>query len=75
LFYICTVGFNKRYIDIKSTMYALNNGKLKEYYGKADVLIFDDSQSTEVYHMFCEGKSNDEIINYIKPKLKNKKNI
>jgi hypothetical protein len=56
-------------------MYALNNGKLKEYYGKADVLIFDDSQSTEVYHMFCEGKSNDEIINYIKPKLKNEKNI
>lgn len=75
MFYICIVGFNRRYIDIKSTINALNGNKLKEYYGKADVLIFDDQQSGEIYHMFCEGKSNDEIINFIKPNLKNEKII
>jgi NCAIR mutase (PurE)-related protein len=69
------VGFNRRYIDIKSTMNALNSNRLKEYYGKADVLMFDDHESTKVYHMFCEGKSNDEIINFIKSNLKNEKTI
>jgi len=75
LFYICGVGFNRRYIDIKSTINALNSNKLKEYYGKADVLMFDDQQSNEIYQMFREGKSNDEIINFIKPNLKNEKTV
>ena len=56
-------------------MNALNSNRLKEYYGKADVLMFDDQQSNEIYQMFREGKSNDEIINFIKPNLKNEKTV
>ena len=66
------MGFNKRYINLKSTIDALDNGKLKEYYGKADMFIFDDTESAEVYHLFSEGKTDKELLNFIKTKLNEK---
>ena len=62
------MGFNKRYINLKSTIDALNNGKLKEYYGRADMFMFDDTESAEVYHLFSEGKTDKELLDLINAK-------
>ena len=63
------MGFNKRYINLKSTIDALNNGKLKEFYGRADMFMFDDTESAEIYHLFSEGKTDKELLDFIKTKL------
>ena len=63
------MGFNKRYINLQSTIDALNNGKLKEYYGRADMFMFDDKESAEVYRLFSEGKTDKELLDFIKTKL------
>lgn len=62
------MGFNKRYINLKSTIDALKNGKLKEFYGRADMFMFDDTESAEVYHLFSEGKTDKELLNFINTK-------
>jgi hypothetical protein len=59
------VGFNKRYIDIEKTLNALRKNKLKEYYGKSDVLFFSDEESHKVYKLHNEGKSDKEILEII----------
>lgn len=68
------MGFHKRYINLNSTITAIKNGKLKEYYGKADVFVFDDSESVEVYYLFCEGKTDKELLEFIETK-KNEKSF
>lgn len=59
------MGFNKRYINYQNTLIALKSNKLKEYYGKADALVFDDNLSEKVYNFFLEGKTEEEIIKLI----------
>jgi hypothetical protein len=60
------MGFNKRYVNYKNTLNALNNGGLKEYYGKSDALIFEDSKSSYVYELFMGKKTEEEILLTIK---------
>lgn len=62
------MGFNKRYINLQSTIDALNEGKLKEYYGRADMFLFDDTKSAEIYRLFCEGKTDKELLDFINAK-------
>jgi len=60
------VGFNKRYVNYQSTLRALQSGRLKEYYGNSDALIFQDDESLMVNNLFDEGKSDEEILLIIK---------
>jgi len=60
------VGFNKRTINLKYCITALENNNLKGYYGKSDVLFFEDDISLHIYDLFCEGKTDEEILINIK---------
>ena len=62
------MGFNKRYINLQSTIDALNEGKIKEYYGRADMFLFDDTESAEIHRLFCEGKTDKELLDFINAK-------
>jgi len=59
------VGFNKRYITKQSSLTALNNNGLKVYYGRADVMIFEDDLSEIIYDLYLSGKTEQEILNII----------
>ena len=60
------MGFNKRYVNYQSTLRALQLGRLKEYYGNSDALIFQDDESLMVNNLFDEGKSDEEILIILK---------
>jgi hypothetical protein len=59
------VGFNKRYITKQSSLTALNDNRLKLYYGRADVIIFEDDFSEIIYDLYLSGKTEQEILNII----------
>ena len=59
------MGFNKRLINYDRSLSALENNRLKEYYGKSDALFFMDKASHEIYKLHCEGKSDKEILETI----------
>jgi hypothetical protein len=62
------MSFNKRYIDYNITLFALQTDTLKSYYGNTDALIFEDSESDEVYELFVDGRNNDEILTILNNK-------
>jgi hypothetical protein len=59
------VGFNKRYITKQSSLTALNDNRLNLYYGRADVMIFEDDLSEIIYDLYLSGKTEHEILNII----------
>jgi hypothetical protein len=59
------VGFNKRYITKQSSLTALNDNRLNLYYGRADMLIFEDDLSEIIYDLYLSGKTEQEILNII----------
>ena len=59
------MGFNKRYITKQSSLTALNDSRLKLYYGRADVMIFEDDLSEIIYDLYLSGKTEQEILNII----------
>ena len=67
------MGFNKRIINLKRCINALENNDLKGYYGKSDVLFFDDNISSRIYDLFCEGKTDKEILIIINQNTEEKK--
>lgn len=69
------MGFNRRYINLKNTIEALNTNKLREYYGKTDVFFFDNTLSSQIYQLFSEGKDSQEIKEFLKPELTNEKDF
>jgi hypothetical protein len=68
------VGFNKRYINFKETLLALETIGLKNYYGKSDALIFEDSISSTIYDYYSEGQTETQILNQIKKNTEEKTN-
>jgi len=68
------MGFNKRYVNSEFSMRALKNNDLKNYYGKSDVLIFEDQVSSQIYDLYKKGLSNTEIINILKTNMEEKTN-
>jgi hypothetical protein len=60
------MSFNKRWVTFDQCVSALKKGKLKEYYGKSDILYFGDTTSTSIYNLHVEGKTDEEIIKLIK---------
>ena len=65
------MGFNQRYVDFERSYRALNEDGLKKYYGKSDGLTFEDDESVEIYELFIQGKTDEEILSIIN----NKKNM
>ena len=59
------MGFNKRYITKQSSLKALNCNELKFYYGRADVVIFEDDLSEIIHDLYLSGKTEQEILNII----------
>jgi len=68
------MGFNKRFVDFKTSLYVLENGDLKTYYGKSDALIFEDELSSKIYDLYKKGLSNKEIISIINQNMEEKTN-
>lgn len=55
------MGFNQRWVDKDSCFNALANTSLKQLYGKSDSLTFLDEESSDIYQMFREGLTDNEI--------------
>ena len=68
------MGFNKRFVDSKSCILALQNNGLKSYYGKSDALIFEDNLSSKIYDLHKEGKTDSEILLLINQNMEEKTN-
>jgi hypothetical protein len=64
------MGFNKRWVNLERCINALKTGKLKEFYGKSDMLVFEDDTSSLIYDLYVQGKTDEEILIII-----NKKNM
>ena len=55
------MGFNKRILDKERCFGALSDKGLLWLYGKSDMLIFEDQESEDIYELFKQGKTDDEI--------------
>ena len=68
------MGFNRRYVDKDTSIHALKNGGLKNYYGKSDVLIFEDDISSKIYELYKSGHNSEEILIIINQNMEEKTN-
>ena len=68
------MGFNKRYVSLDSCINALQENRLKNYYGKSDMLIFEDDTSSLIYELYKQGKSDFEILQTINKNMEEKNN-
>jgi hypothetical protein len=66
------MGFNKRFVVLEHCIKALENNDLKSYYGKSDMLVFEDKVSSKIHQLYLEGKSESEILINIKPNMEEK---
>lgn len=62
------MGFNKRWVALDRCINALKEGKLKDYYGKSDMLVFEDDTSSLIYDLYIQGKKDEEILTIINKK-------
>ena len=56
------MSFNKRWVTLDQCVSALKEGKLKEYYGKSEMLLFQDTTYSLIYNLHLEGKTDEEIL-------------
>jgi hypothetical protein len=63
------MGFNKRWVVLDRCIDALKKGNLKQYYGKSDMLHFEDELSSLIHDLYCQGKSDEEILIIINQNL------
>lgn len=57
------MGFNKKYVSIQTIKNLIDGGQnLKEYFIKADTLIFTDSITMEIYNLVMSNKSFQHLI-------------
>jgi len=68
------MGFNRRYVDKDTSINALKNGGLKNYYGKSDALIFEDDMSSKIYELYKSGHNSEEILIIINQNMEEKTN-
>jgi len=68
------MGFNKRYVFSTSSVEALKKNSLKQYYGKSDALVFMDKISSDIYYLYKEGKTDEEILSIINQNMEEKTN-
>lgn len=62
------MGFNKKNINLKLTLETLESKGLKELYGNADAITFEDVDSSNIHQLFLEGKTDEQIISIINEK-------
>jgi len=55
------MGFNKRFLSKDMSFHALVNTSLKSLYGKSDMLIFEDKESGDIYELYKQGETDEEI--------------
>jgi hypothetical protein len=60
------MSLNKRWVILDQCVSALKEGRLKEYYGKSEMLLFQDTTCSLIYNLHLEGKTDDEILKTIK---------
>jgi hypothetical protein len=60
------MSFNKRWVRLDQCIQALKEGKLGDYFGKSDMLLFQDTTCSLIYNLHLEGKTDDEILKTIK---------
>jgi hypothetical protein len=63
------MGFNKRCVTLDRSIEALKNNNLKGYYGKSDMLYFEDKVSSRIHDLFSEGKTDEQILIIIKSNM------
>lgn len=68
------MGFNKRYVNAERTVNALMHSSLRDYYGKSDMLVFEDDLSSRIYSLYKEGKTESEILSIINQNMEEKTN-
>ncbi len=68
------MGFNKRFVVLEYCIKALKNNDLKGYYGKSDMLVFEDETSSKIYQLYRAGKSESEILLIINQNMEEKTN-
>jgi hypothetical protein len=68
------MGFNKRLVNLDSCILALQENRLKIYYGKSDMLVFEDETSSMIYELYKQGKSDLEILQTINKNTEGKTN-
>lgn len=59
------MGFNKRWVDLERCLNALKEGNLKQYYGKSDMLVFENQTCSYIYELYNQGKTDKEILKII----------
>lgn len=59
------MGFNKRWVDLERCLNALKEGNLKQYYGKSDMLVFENNTCSYIYGLYLQGKTEKEILTII----------
>ena len=59
------MGFNKKNINLKLTLETLESKGLKELYGNADAITFEDVDSSNIHQLFLEGKTDKQIKSII----------
>jgi hypothetical protein len=60
------MSFNRRWVNLDQCISALKEGKLKQYYGKSEILLFENNTCSLIYKLYTQGKSDEEILNTIK---------
>ena len=68
------MGFNKRLVNLDSCILALQDNRLKIYYGKSDMLVFEDETSSMIYELYKQGNSDLEILQTINKNTEGKTN-
>lgn len=59
------MGFNKRWVDLERCLNALKEGNLKQYYGKSDMLVFENQICSHIHELYIQGKTEEEILKII----------
>jgi hypothetical protein len=68
------MGFNKRFVVLEHCINALKKDNLKGYYGKSDMLVFEDTTSSKIYDLYKQGKTEKEILSIINQNMEEKTN-
>jgi len=59
------MGFHKRYLNIDIVHRSLIENKIVNLFTKADAFVFEDNESSHVYALFIEGKTNQELLEIV----------
>lgn len=60
------MSFNKRWVRLDQCIQALKDGKLRDYFGKSEMLYFENDICSNIYHLHLEGKTDSEILKSLK---------